>query len=60
MDTTPDTLDTAPEPVEQPESAKRLLVVLDDLAEHARHYADPRDAVAALAKAFADYLRSPD
>lgn len=62
MTTTPETT-TAPAPipdVEQPESAKRLLKVLDDVAKNAKHAADPRQPAEQIAVAFAAYLRAPD
>lgn len=60
MSSTTSTPEILPVEVEQPESAKRLLIELDDITENAIYAADPRQPVAKLAKAFAAYLRSAD
>ena len=43
-----------------PEASQILLAVLDDLAQNAKHAADPREAMGIFATAFAVYLRTPD
>lgn len=54
---TPDT--TIPD-ADLPVATQALLLVLDDVAATAPYAADPREAAAKTAAAFAAYFRTPD